>query len=125
MKLQEIYGEGCALAVACVSERYGGKPWTKAEHRAIRARQMQAKSRQDELSILPIRVGDGEVPGILFNTIVPDVRHRSAAQVCELVIERLYLARPDMRTSANRGSTSTSCARRTTAAAAKPVFCGI
>lgn len=47
------------------------KPWTKAEHSAIRARQMQL-TEEDEHSILPIRVGDGDIKGILFNTIVPD-----------------------------------------------------
>ncbi|MDH3602250.1 MAG: TIR domain-containing protein [Candidatus Tectomicrobia bacterium] len=38
LKLHEIYGERCELAVVCISERYGGKPWTQAEHEAIRAR---------------------------------------------------------------------------------------
>src|SRR5882672_8131046 len=46
LKLQEIYGTRCALAVVCVSERYGGKPWTQAEYAAVRARQMQARSSQ-------------------------------------------------------------------------------
>lgn len=101
LKLQEIYDEGCALAVVCVSERYGGKPWTKAEHRAIRARQLRASDRNDELCILPIRVGEGDVPGILFNSIVPDVRQRSPAETRKLVLDRLYLARPDLRPSAS------------------------
>src|SRR4051794_25939237 len=74
LKLQEIYGERCALAVVCVSERYGGKPWTRAEYAAIRARYMKSQESRyesDQLGILPIRVGDGDVKGILFNTIVP------------------------------------------------------
>src|SRR5262245_47478538 len=58
LKLQEIYQERCALAVVCVSERYGNKPWTKAEHRAIRARYMQVQGSEDAFCILPIRVGD-------------------------------------------------------------------
>src|SRR4051794_3032386 len=80
LKLQEIYGERCELAVVCVSEQYGDKPWTQAEHEAIRARVIKARGSQKERdrdAVLPIRVGDGDVSGILFNTIVPDVRGRT------------------------------------------------
>ena len=100
LKLQEIYGESCALSVVCVAERYGQKPWTRSEHRVIRARQMRASEREDELSILPIRVGEGDVPGIPFNSIVPDVRTRPPVDAAALVLERLYLVRPDLRPSA-------------------------
>src|SRR6266850_7571524 len=44
VKLQKIYGEDCALAVLCVSEPYGNKPWTLAEHEAIRARYNKARA---------------------------------------------------------------------------------
>ena len=99
LKLQAIYGERCDLAVVCVSQRYGGKPWTRAEHAAIRARLIQARASADEreaLAILPIRVGEGEVPGILFNTIVPDVRERTPEQAAELIVERLGLVVPGL-----------------------------
>ena len=100
LKLQEIYGERCALAVVCVSERYGGKPWTLAEHEAIRARQMKARASEnemDELGILPVRVGEGDVKGITFNTIAPDIRSRTVAEAAKLILKRLYLIRPDLR----------------------------
>jgi len=74
VKLQRIYGEQTALAVFCVSQAYGSKPWTLTEFDAIRARLMKARAATDpreQDSILPIRVGDGEVEGILFNAIVP------------------------------------------------------
>jgi hypothetical protein len=91
LKLMRIYGEISVLVVVCISERYGGKPWTKAEHRAIRARFMQAQTDAANLSILPIRVGEGDVPGVLFNTIVPDIRDKTIEQSVELVTERLRL----------------------------------
>lgn len=91
LKLQDIYGQRCALAVVCVSERYGGKPWTKAEHTAIRARHMTDGSSD---RMIPIRVGDGDVPGILFNAIVPDVRKRSIPEAAQLIIDRLRLVEP-------------------------------
>jgi hypothetical protein len=101
LKLQEIYGERCALVVVCVSERYGGKPWTRAEYAAIRARLMKTRGSSpeeghDDLGTLPIRVGEGEVEGILFNTIVPDVRKRAAAEAAELIINRLRLIVPSL-----------------------------
>jgi hypothetical protein len=92
LTLQAIYGDRCALAVVCVSGHYGDKPWTRAEHEVIRVRQMKARGsadQRDRLGILPIRVGDGDVPGILFNTIVPDVRKRAASETAELIVNRL------------------------------------
>lgn len=100
LKLQSVYGERCILAVVCVSARYGDKAWTQAEHRAIRARQMRADLSMrplDREAILPIRVGDGDVPGILFNAIVPDVRQRSSDESADLIIERLRLLRPELK----------------------------
>jgi TIR domain len=93
VKLQEIYGERSELVVVCVSERYGGKPWTLAEHEAIRARLMKARSSSEEhdtLGILPIRVGEGDVKGIPFNTIVLEARGR-VPEIVELILNRLQL----------------------------------
>ncbi len=97
IKLQEIYADQCELAVVCVSERYKGKEWTQAEYEAIRARVMKSRvssNRRDQLAILPIRVGDGDVNGIPFNAIVPDIRNRSPDQTADLIIERLRLIVP-------------------------------
>ena len=74
LRLQEIYGTRCVLAVVCVSERYGSEPWTGAEHEAIRARLMRARGSTDsadELGILPIRVGEGDVSGIRLPRLSP------------------------------------------------------
>jgi hypothetical protein len=97
LRLQKIYREQCVLAVVCVSSRYGDKPWTQAEHAAIRSRAMRARESKDQserLAVLPIRVGDGDVEGILFNAIVPDVRGRTADESAELIIKRLGLIAP-------------------------------
>jgi hypothetical protein len=97
LKLQNIYRKQCELVVVCVSEHYGGKSWTRAEHEAVRARQMElreSKVDRDQFRILPIRVGEGEVEGILFNTIVPDVRTRPVTQTAKLILDRLSLIQP-------------------------------
>src|SRR6202035_264821 len=97
LKLQRIYGKQSELVVVCISERYGGKSWSRAEHEAIRARLMETRTYPEQrggLRILPIRVGEGEVDGILFNTIVPDVCMRSATETAKLILDRLRLILP-------------------------------
>jgi len=92
-RLQEIYLKRSELVVVCVSERYGGKAWTLAEYDAIKARVMQARAsieERDKLRMLPIRVGDGEVEGIFFNTIVKEARGK-VAEIAELILNRLQL----------------------------------
>ena len=96
LKLKEIYGDRCVLAVVCVSESYGKKPWTRAEHAAIRARYMKASENRDQLGILPIRVGDGEVNGIEFSSIVPDIREKSVDEAAQLILDRLQLIMPGL-----------------------------
>ncbi|MGB8355081.1 MAG: TIR domain-containing protein [Chthoniobacteraceae bacterium] len=105
LKLQKLYGKKCELIVVCVSQRYGEKAWTKAEHRAIRARQMElaeSKVKGDEHRILPLRVGNGDVDGIPFNSIVPDVSTRSPTESAELIVARLRMIIPNLKTNSSR-----------------------
>jgi len=98
LRLEDIYGKRSRLVVPCISERYGGKPWTQAEYRSIRGLQMQlsaSNERNAGLRILPLRVGDGEVPGVGFNSICPDARQKPIAQTAELVVNRLRLIEPE------------------------------
>ena len=95
--LQDIYQDRALLTVACISDRYGDKPWTQAEWSAIRALQMRLSASQqenDRLRVLPIRVGDGDVRGLLFNTICPDVRQRTPQEAAQLIANRLGLIQP-------------------------------
>lgn len=97
IKLQEIYSEKAELVVVGVSGQYGTKPWTLAECDAVRARNMQLRASPNEREadrILPLRVGDGDVPGILFNTVVPEVRSRPATDTAELIVNRLQRVLP-------------------------------
>ena len=91
--LQRLYGEMAELVVMCVSGAYGDRSWTRTEHRAVRARLMQAATAEDRLRILPVRVGDGQVEGVLFNEIVPEVRDKTPIEVAELIVARLNLVR--------------------------------
>ena len=99
IRLANIYSERSVLIIPCVSERYGGKPWTQAEHRAIRALQMTLGGATGDLAtlrVLPLRVGDGDVPGIFKNTICPDVRTKAAEDVVDLILNRLQLIDPSV-----------------------------
>jgi hypothetical protein len=91
--LQGLYGETAELVVVCVSGAYGDKPWTRTEYRAVRARLMQADTAADRHRIFPVRVGDGEVEGVLINDIVPDLRDKTAVEAAELIVARLNLVR--------------------------------
>ena len=90
--LQSVYGEK-ADVVMCVSGEYGDKPWTRAESRAVRARLMQGATEEDRHRVLPVRVGDGPVAGVLVNEIVPDIRGKTPAAAAELIVARLNLVR--------------------------------
>ena len=48
---------------------------------------------EDRHQIFPVRVGDGEVEGVLLNEIVPDLRRKTALEAAELIVARLNLAR--------------------------------
>ena len=91
--LQKLYEKRAELVVVCVSGAYADKPWTRTEHRAVRARLMRAATMEERHQILPVRVGDGEVEGVLFNEIVPDCRHKTAVEAAELIVARLNLVR--------------------------------
>ena len=99
LRLQSIYLQNSALVVVCVSSKYDDRPWTKIEHAAIRARQMavyQAHEAAKAGPILPLRVGDGDVEGVLLNAIVPDVRDNPVDQTADIIVARLKLVRPDL-----------------------------
>jgi hypothetical protein len=91
--LQSIYSEKAELLIICVSGAYGDKPWTRTEHRAVRARFMQSVRAEDRLRIFPVRVGDGEIEGVLLGEIVPDFRDKAPAEAAELIVARLNLVR--------------------------------
>lgn len=90
--LQDLY-DSAELVVMCVSGDYNDKRWTRTEYRAIRARDQRAATLAERRGIYKVRVGDGEVEGVLPNEIVPDFRRRTAADAAEQVIARLNFVR--------------------------------
>ena len=69
---------------------------TRAEHEAIRALKMQLSggNETDRHRILPLRVGDGDVPGIFMNAICPDIRKKPPSETAQLIVNRVYSSSP-------------------------------
>lgn len=91
--LQRLYAEGTEIVVVCVSAAYGNKPWTQVEYRAVRALLTRASWKDERQRIFPVRVGEGNVEGLLGNEIVPDLRKKTPVEAAELITARLRLAR--------------------------------
>ncbi|HEV7401469.1 MAG TPA: AAA-like domain-containing protein [Chthoniobacteraceae bacterium] len=90
--LQEIYEKRSAMVIVGVSGDYARKQWTAVESRVIRALEMRLSASEDgnaRLRILPLRVGDGDVPWIPDNAICPDARSRPVEQTVQLILDRL------------------------------------
>ena len=97
-RLQDIYSRRSALVVVCVSGDYGRKSWTQGEYEAVRSRLLEARGDKNKsriLAVLPLRVGEGNVDGIHFNTVVPDIRDRTIEASAQLIIDRLQAVAPD------------------------------
>lgn len=97
LKLQKIYGGTAEVVVMCASAAYGTKAWTLAEWDSIRARHMKLRSEGDGVSnrLLPLRVAEGEVEGLLGNTIWIDARRRTPAYLAEVIAERVRMFVPE------------------------------
>ena len=92
-KLASIYREQSLLIIPCVSEDYGNKPWTQTELNAIKGLIMALRKKgSGELDrILPLRVGDGDVPGIYENAICPKLCEMEIPDAVDLIVKRLGL----------------------------------
>lgn len=95
LKLQRIYSEGSEMVVVCASQAYADKPWTTAEWDAIRARGMRLRTTGEADRIFPLRVAEGELEGLLGNTIWIEARQRPARQMAEMIVHRLRAFVPD------------------------------
>ncbi len=98
LKLQRIYAEQSELVVFCPSQKYGEKKWTIAEWDAIRDRHTKLRADPDRNAadrILPLRVAEGDVEGLLDNAIWADARKCAPKQTAELIVHRLRQFAPD------------------------------
>lgn len=91
LKLQDFYGSRSDVVVMCASAEYDSKKWTIAEWDSIRARHMKLRAEGNGESdrLLPLRVADGDVEGLLENAIWVDARQRTPSYLADLIVQRV------------------------------------
>ena len=83
--LSSIYKDQARYCVIFVSNHYAGKLWARHELQSAQARAFE-ESRE---YILPVRLDDTEIPGILSTTGYLDLRKMTIEQVYQRLVEKL------------------------------------
>ncbi len=94
--LDEVYRKRAAYCVVFISQNYSLKLWTKHELRSAQARAFE----ENREYILPVRLDDTELPGILPTTGY--VSNLSPEELAELVLQKLL----ENKTHSSRASSS-------------------
>lgn len=80
-----VYKDQARYCVMFLSEHYARKLWTKHERQSAQARAFE-ESRE---YILPIRLDDTEIPGILGTLGYLDLRSMPIEEICQTLVEKL------------------------------------
>ena len=83
--LSEVYGKKAKYCLMVISENYAKKHWTNLERQAAQAKAFREKHEY----ILPLRLDDTEIPGILPTTGYIDIRNTSINEIVNLIIEKI------------------------------------
>ena len=94
-KLSEIYKNKSRYCVMFVSEHYARKLWTNHERRSAQARALE----ENVAYILPVRLDNTEIPGILPTVAYLDLRLMSIDEIYQALAEKLSDS-PSQRTTA-------------------------
>jgi hypothetical protein len=81
----DVFRRRAKFAMLFVSTSYVSKPWTRHERRSAQARSLY----EDETYILPVRLDDAELPGLLPTIGYLDARKLSIDELVGLTLERL------------------------------------
>ena len=84
-KFSEIYKNKSRYCVMFVSEHYARKLWTNHERRNAQARALE----ESVAYILPVRLDDAEIPGILPTVAYLDLRSMSIDEIYQALAEKL------------------------------------
>ena len=79
--LTEVYRDQAKFCILVISENYADKQWTNLERKAAQSRAFN----ENEEYILPLRLDDTSVKGVLDTTGYIDLRQLSIPEVVELV----------------------------------------
>jgi TIR domain len=83
--LAKVYGRQARFTVIFVSKAYGKKLWTKHEREAAQAKAFTQNSEY----ILPVRIDDTKLPGILNTTGYVLASKNSPARLASLIVDKL------------------------------------
>ncbi|WP_043317141.1 toll/interleukin-1 receptor domain-containing protein [Microbulbifer sp. HZ11] len=83
--LTKIYRDESKFCLMVISEDYAKKQWTNHERKAAQARAFQENSEY----ILPLRLDDAEIEGILGTTGYIDYRQVSLERIIDLLAEKV------------------------------------
>lgn len=83
--LADVYENQAKLVLIFASADYAAKAWTNHERQSAQARALHAKGEY----VLPARFDDTEIPGIPGTVGYVDLRHTTAEQLVDLIVEKL------------------------------------
>jgi hypothetical protein len=86
--LSEIYQNKARLCIVFISAAYTKKPFPRLERQAAQARAMES----DEPYIIPVRLDDSEIPGLLRS--VAYVSGKTPESLAQLIASKLLLTEP-------------------------------
>ena len=84
-RLSSIYKDEAQYCVMFLSKHYGQEGWTKHERESAQARAFE----EDREYIIPVRLDDTEIPGILPTAGYLDLRSTSIEEICQVLVEKL------------------------------------
>lgn len=90
-RLDNVYRNKAVYCVIFISKSYAGKVWTTHERKSAQARALQ----ENREYILPVRLDDTEIPGILPTIAHIDLRHISVEKLAEMTIQKLKQLKKD------------------------------
>jgi hypothetical protein len=82
----EIYRKKAKYCVMFISQDYSDRIWTNHERKSAQARALQEKGKE---YLLPIRIDDTELPGLVPTIGYLSIEDYSIEQIAELLIEKL------------------------------------
>ena len=84
--LSSVYKDQARYCVMFLSEHYAQKLWTKHELQSAQARASVEENRE---YILPVRLDDTEIPGILLTARYLDLRSMTIDEIYQVLVEKL------------------------------------
>ena len=83
--LTEIYSSKAKYCLILISESYVQKPWTRLEKKSAQSRAFEEENEY----ILPLRIDDTKVPGILSTTGYIDYRNEPINEIISLLVQKI------------------------------------